>query len=718
MNLYEQLAKEFGLKKKQVEGAIHLIDEGNTIPFIARYRKEATGEMSDEVLRDFYDRLKYLRNLEDRKQQVKASIEEQNRLTPEIISALQEAKTLVEVEDIYEPYKKKRKTRASVAIEKGLEPLSYVIRLGEENLLQQAQNFVNEENEVLTAEDALQGAMDIVAQQLSEDFERKKKIRNIVFSTTKIETSRKKSAEEKEGYLTYSMYFEYNETAKDIPPHRILAINRGEKEDILKVKYLHEEQNIKSVLMEDIAHTEHNEDCLNQIVEDALKRLILPSLERELRSTMTETAEERAIEVFGQNLKDLLLQGTLPNVTILGWDPAFRTGCKIAVIDCTGKVLDTATIYPTAPQNKVEESKKVILNLIDRHQIDVIAIGNGTASRESEEIVREIIKESKREVHHIIVNEAGASVYSASKLGTQEFPDMNVSLRGAVSIARRLADPLAELVKISPEHIGVGQYQHDVNQGRLLEVLKGVVENAVNTVGIDLNTASSSLLGYVSGITPSIAKNIIEYRETNGAFRNRKELLKVKRLGASSFEQCAGFLRIKDGTEVLDNTLVHPESYDKAYGVLYSLNIASDELNTDSAETSEEFEKIDFPQLATQLEVGIPTLKDIVSELKKPGRDIRPKRNPVEFLSEIMTLDDLKEDMVLTGTVRNVLDFGAFVDIGLKSDGLVHISELSDKYVKHPLDIVRIGDIVTVRVIKIDRERGKVGLSMKQLPQH
>lgn len=718
MSLYEQLAKEFGLKKKQVEGAIHLIDEGNTIPFIARYRKEATGEMSDEVLRDFYDRLKYLRNLEDRKQQVKASIEEQNRLTPEIISALQEAKTLVEVEDIYEPYKKKRKTRASVAIEKGLEPLSYVIRLGEENLLQQAQNFVNEENEVLTAEDALQGAMDIVAQQLSEDFERKKKIRNIVFSTTKIETSRKKSAEEKEGYLTYSMYFEYNETAKDIPPHRILAINRGEKEDILKVKYLHEEQNIKSVLMEDIAHTEHNEDCLNRIVEDALKRLILPSLERELRSTMTETAEERAIEVFGQNLKDLLLQGTLPNVTILGWDPAFRTGCKIAVIDCTGKVLDTATIYPTAPQNKVEESKKVILNLIDRHQIDVIAIGNGTASRESEEIVREIIKESKREVHHIIVNEAGASVYSASKLGTQEFPDMNVSLRGAVSIARRLADPLAELVKISPEHIGVGQYQHDVNQGRLLEVLKGVVENAVNTVGIDLNTASSSLLGYVSGITPSIAKNIIEYRETNGAFRNRKELLKVKRLGASSFEQCAGFLRIKDGTEVLDNTLVHPESYDKAYGVLHSLHIASDELDTDSAETSEEFEKIDFPQLATQLEVGIPTLKDIVSELKKPGRDIRPKRNPVEFLSEIMTLDDLKEDMVLTGTVRNVLDFGAFVDIGLKSDGLVHISELSDKYVKHPLDIVRIGDIVTVRVIKIDRERGKVGLSMKQLPQH
>lgn len=718
MNLYEQLAKEFGLKKKQVEGAIHLIDEGNTIPFIARYRKEATGEMSDEVLRDFYDRLKYLRNLEDRKQQVKASIEEQNRLTPEIISALQEAKTLVEVEDIYEPYKKKRKTRASVAIEKGLEPLSYVIRLGEENLLQQAQNFVNEENEVLTAEDALQGAMDIVAQQLSEDFERKKKIRNIVFSTTKIETSQKKVAEEKDGYLTYSMYFEYNETAKDIPPHRILAINRGEKEDILKVKYLHEEENIKSVLMEDIAHTEHNEDCLNRIVEDALKRLILPSLERELRSTMTETAEERAIEVFGQNLKDLLLQGTLPNVTILGWDPAFRTGCKIAVIDCTGKVLDTATIYPTAPQNKVEESKKVILNLIDRHQIDVIAIGNGTASRESEEIVREIIKESKREVHHIIVNEAGASVYSASKLGTEEFPDMNVSLRGAVSIARRLADPLAELVKISPEHIGVGQYQHDVNQGRLLEVLKGVVENAVNTVGIDLNTASSSLLGYVSGITPSIAKNIIEYRETNGAFRNRKELLKVKRLGASSFEQCAGFLRIKDGTEVLDNTLVHPESYDKAYGVLHSLHIASDELDTDSAETSEEFEKIDFPQLATQLEVGIPTLKDIVSELKKPGRDIRPKRNPVEFLSEIMTLDDLKEDMVLTGTVRNVLDFGAFVDIGLKSDGLVHISELSDKYVKHPLDIVRIGDIVTVRVIKIDRERGKVGLSMKQLPQH
>lgn len=718
VNLYEQLAKEFGLKKKQVEGAIHLIDEGNTIPFIARYRKEATGEMSDEVLRDFYDRLKYLRNLEDRKEQVKSAIEEQNKLTAELISALQEAKTLVEVEDIYEPYKKKRKTRASVAIEKGLEPLSEMIRLGEDNLILQAKSFVNEENEILTEEEALQGAMDIIAQQLSEDFERKKKIRNIVFSTSRIETSQKKDAEEKDGYLTYSMYFEYSEKAKDIPPHRILAINRGEKEDILKVKYVHEEEHIKSVLMEEIVHTEHNEDYLKKIVDDALKRLILPSLERELRSTMTETAEERAIDIFGHNLKDLLLQGTLPNVTILGWDPAFRTGCKIAVIDCTGKVLDTTTIYPTAPQNKVQESKKVILNLIDRHKIDVIAIGNGTASRESEEIVREIIKESKREVHHIVVNEAGASVYSASKLGTEEFPDMNVSLRGAVSIARRLADPLAELVKISPEHIGVGQYQHDVNQGRLLEVLKGVVENAVNTVGIDLNTASSSLLGYVSGITPSIAKNIIEYRETNGAFDNRKELLKVKRLGPASFEQCAGFLRIKGGTEVLDNTLVHPESYDKAYGLLQCLHIDSNDLNTDSVETSKEFEEIDFPQLASQLEVGIPTLKDIVSELRKPGRDIRPKRNPVEFLSEIMTLDDLKEDMVLTGTVRNVLDFGAFVDIGLKSDGLVHISELSDKFVKHPMDIVRIGDIVSVRVIKIDRERGKIGLSMKSLNKH
>ncbi|MFC4805129.1 Tex family protein [Filifactor villosus] len=715
MRIEQRLAKEFSLRLTQVEGAISLIDEGKTIPFIARYRKEVTGEMSDEVLREFHDRLRYLRNLEDKKEQVANSILEQGKMTEQIKEALEKAQTLVEVEDIYEPYKKKKRTRATIAMEKGLGDLALLIRLGREEVVLKAQDFLSEEKEVHTVEEAIQGALDILAQEIAEDFELKKEVRGLVHESSVLETSPKKDAEEKEDYLTYKMYFEYSQKAKEIPPHRILAINRGEKEDILKVKWSHPDERITALVHKRIPMTEFNRSYLEETCDDALKRLMLPSLEREYRTQMTEQAQERAIEVFGKNLRDLLLQGVLPDVTILGWDPAYRTGCKIAVIDKTGKVLATDTVYPTKPQNKVEETKRKIHALIDKHKVDVIAIGNGTASRESEEIVAQIIAEEKRDVRYIVVNEAGASVYSASKLGTEEFPDMNVSLRGAVSIARRLADPLAELVKISPEHIGVGQYQHDVNQTRLSEVLKGVVEGAVNTVGIDLNTASASLLTYVSGITPSVAKNIIAYREENGSFTRRKQLLKVKRLGESAYEQCAGFLRIKGGEEILDDTLVHPESYQKTYELLKTLEISPDTLSENNREVSSKMEEVDLREMAGRLDLGLPTLRDIVSELKKPGRDIRERRNPVDFSKHIMSLEDLEIGMELKGTVRNVLDFGAFVDIGLKHDGLVHISELSDSYVKNPMDVVKIGDIVSVRVIKIDTERQKVGLSMKSL---
>lgn len=714
MKIQEKLAKEFSLRSKQVEGAISLIDEGKTIPFIARYRKEVTGEMSDEILREFNDRLRYLRNLEDRKEQVKSSIEEQGKLTEALIQAIEKAETLVEVEDIYEPYKKKKRTRATIALEKGLEGLALFIRLGKGDIHKKAEEYLSEEKGVEDVEEAIRGALDIIAQEIAEDFEIKKQVRDIVHRSSMIETSLKKTAEEKEEYKTYQMYFEYKELAKTIPSHRVLAINRGEKEEILKLKWLHEEQKIQDFVHGQVPMTEQNREYLELTCDDALKRLMIPSLEREYRNEMTEQAEERAIEVFAKNLKDLLLQGVLPEVNILGWDPAYRTGCKIAVIDKTGKVLDTATIYPTKPQNRIEESRKIILDLIEKHQVDVIAIGNGTASRESEQIVADILKSCKREVHSIIVNEAGASVYSASKLGTEEFPNMNVSLRGAVSIARRLADPLAELVKISPEHIGVGQYQHDVNQTRLSEVLKGVVESAVNTVGVDINTASPSLLTYVSGITPSVAKNIVAYREEHGSFTTRKQFLKVKRLGESAYEQCAGFLRVKGGSEILDNTSVHPESYQKAYELLDILKIEPGLLSSNNEEAQRRMEEVDIKEMAKRLEIGLPTLRDIVSELKKPGREVREKRNPVDFAKEIMTMEDLQIGMELQGTVRNVLDFGAFVDIGLKHDGLVHISELSDRYVKNPMDVVKIGDIVQVRVIKIDMERQKVGLSMKK----
>lgn len=714
MKIQEKLAKEFSLKIKQVEGAISLIDEGKTIPFIARYRKEVTGEMSDELLREFNDRLRYLRNLQERKEQIRSSIEEQGKMTDSLLKAIEEAQTLVEVEDIYEPYKKKKRTRATVAIEKGLEGLSLFIRSGEGEIRERAREYLSEEKGVNDEDEAIQGALDIIAQEIAEDFEIKKQVRYIVNNSGMVETTMKKDAEENPDYLTYKMYFEYREVARTIPPHRLLAINRGEKENILKVKWIHEEQKIRELVYKMVPMTSENREYLQATCDDALKRLMIPSLEREYRNEMTEQAEERAIEVFSKNLKDLLLQGVLPEVNILGWDPAYRTGCKIAVIDKTGKVLDTTTVYPTKPQNRITESKKILLNLIETYQVDVIAIGNGTASRESEQFVADMLKECKRDVRYIIVNEAGASVYSASKLGTEEFPDMNVSLRGAVSIARRLADPLAELVKISPEHIGVGQYQHDVNQTRLSEVLKGVVESAVNAVGVDLNTASASLLGYVSGITPSVARNIIAYREENGRFTQRKQLLKVKRLGESAYEQCAGFLRVKGGAEILDNTAVHPESYQKTYELLNLLDIDPVSLSKNDEETQNIIGNLDVEKMAQSLEIGIPTLRDIVTELKKPGRDIREKKNPVDFAKDIMSIEDLQIGMQLKGTVRNVLDFGAFVDIGLKHDGLVHISELSDRYVKSPMDVVKIGDVVDVRVIKIDMERQKVGLSMKK----
>lgn len=713
MNINNILREEFNLKIQQVENAIALIDDGKTIPFIARYRKEQTGEMSDELLRDFFERLKYLRNLSDRKESITNSIDEQGKLTKELEDAIEKAMTMVELEDIYEPYKKKRKTRASVAIEKGLEPLANIIMLGKEPEESYAKNFVSEDKGVLSEEEAIAGAYDIIAQMIAEDFELKKGIRDIVNNESVIETSLKKDADQKEEAIIYSMYYEFSELAKTIPPHRVLAIDRGEKTEILKVKINHNVDKIETIVRNKYINSKIHESHMEKIIEDSMKRLMLPSLERELRSELTEKAGERAISVFGQNLSKLLMQSPVHGRTVLGWDPAYRTGCKIAIVDETGKLLDTFTVYPTKPQGKVEETRKMILDAIKKFNVDIIAIGNGTASRESEQIVVDIIKGAPRDVKYLIVSEAGASVYSASKLGTEEFPELNVSLRGAISIARRVIDPLAELVKIDPEHIGVGQYQHDVNQARLKESLNSVVEASVNSVGVDLNTASVALLSHVSGISASIAKNIIEYRESVGKFSSRKELLKVKRLGNSAFEQCAGFLRIKESKEVLDNTAVHPESYEKAKALMAELEIDEKDISNNSKDIVEKLEKVSSKEMATKLEIGIPTLRDIISELKKPGRDIRENLNPVILKSDILDIDDLSIGTKLQGTVRNVVDFGAFVDIGLKNDGLVHISELSDRYVKDPMTVVSVGDIVDVTVIGIDRERNKVKLSMK-----
>lgn len=723
--IIKTIAEELNIKEKQVESAIKLIDEGNTIPFIARYRKEVTGGLSDEILRELGERLNYLRNLEQRKEEVIKSIDEQGKLTDEILQAVAVSKTLAEVEDIYRPYKQKKKTRATVAKAKGLEPLAEIIIEQKETrpIEEIAKEYINidklsEEDKknkdkvVSSAEDAIQGALDIIAENISDNAKYRKEIKRLCYREGLVVT-RAANPEEKSNY---EMYYEYSEPIKYIPSHRILAINRGEKEDFLKVKLEKPEEKILMYIEKDtIKGNTQFTKMLQDTILDSFKRLIEPSIDREIRSDLTEKAEEKAIKVFGQNSKQLLLGAPIKGKTVMGFDPAYRTGCKIAVIDETGKVLDYTTVYPTEPQNDVEGAKKELLKLIEKDKVDMIAIGNGTASRESEMFVADMIKETSRDVHYVIVSEAGASVYSASKLATEEYPDINVSIRGAISIARRLQDPLAELVKIDPKAIGVGQYQHDVNQKKLQESLTGVVEDSVNKVGVDVNTATPSLLSYVSGINKTIAKNIVKYRDENGKLKNRKQLLKVPKLGKVAFEQCAGFLRIFDGDNPLEITAVHPESYEKAEKLLEKVGFNKNDLK--DKEKLEDLRKklttINVPEMAKELEVGEMTLSDIIAELSKPGRDPREDMPKPILRSDVLKLEDLKEGMVLSGTVRNVIDFGAFVDIGVKHDGLVHISEMSDKFVKNPSDIVSVGDIVKVKVIKIDKERQKVGLSMK-----
>ena len=723
--IIETIANELGVKNTQVENAVKLIDEGNTIPFIARYRKEVTGGLSDETLRELGERLTYLRNLEQRKQEVVKSIEEQGKLTDEILQGLAIAKTLAEVEDIYRPYKQKKKTRATVAKAKGLEPLAQIIIEQKEttDINEIAKQYINieklsEEDKknkdkvVATAEEAIAGALDIIAENISDNSKYRKNIKRQCYREALIVTRAAKPEEKS----NYEMYYEYQEAIKYIPSHRILAINRGEKEDFLKVKLEKPEEKILNNIEKDIIKGETQfTNMLKDTILDSFKRLIEPSIDREIRSDLTEKAEEKAIKVFGQNSKQLLLGAPIKGKTVMGFDPAYRTGCKIAVIDETGKVLDYTTVYPTAPQNDVEGAKKELLKLIEKDKIDMIAIGNGTASRESEMFVADMIKEANREVCYVIVSEAGASVYSASKLATEEYPDINVSIRGAISIARRLQDPLAELVKIDPKAIGVGQYQHDVNQKKLAESLTGVVEDSVNKVGVDVNTATPSLLSYVSGINKTIAKNIVNYRDENGKLKNRKQLLKVPKLGKVAFEQCAGFLRILDGDNPLEVTAVHPESYEATEKLLQKIDFDKKDLRNKEKleELQNKLKNVDVKQTAKELEIGEMTLADIIAELSKPGRDPREDMPKPILRSDVLKLEDLKEGMVLTGTVRNVIDFGAFVDIGVKHDGLVHISEMSDKFIKNPSEIVSVGDIVKVKVIKIDTERQKVGLSMK-----
>ena len=719
------IAEELNIKISQVESTIKLIDDGNTIPFIARYRKEATGGLSDETLRDLGDRLNYLRNLEQRKEEVIKSIEEQGKLTDEIIKATAIAKTLAEVEDIYRPYKQKKKTRATVAKAKGLEPLANIIieQKEVEDIKEIAKQYVNietlsEEDKknkdkvVANVEDAIQGALDIIAENISDEAEYRKQIKIMCYREGLIQT--KASNEEEKS--NYEMYYDKSELIKWIPSHRILAINRGEKENFLKVKLEKPEEKIIQYIQKDIikGKTQFTQ-MLEETVLDSFKRLIEPSIEREIRSDLTQKAEEKAIKVFGQNSKQLLLGAPIKEKTVMGFDPAYRTGCKIAVIDETGKVLDTTTVYPTMPQNKVEEAKKELLKLIEKNKVDMIAIGNGTASRESEMFVSEMLKETNRTVHYVIVSEAGASVYSASKLATEEYPDINVSIRGAISIARRLQDPLAELVKIDPKAIGVGQYQHDVNQKRLNESLTGVVEDSVNKVGVDVNTATPSLLSYISGINSTIAKNIVKYRDENGKLKNRKELLKVPKLGKVAFEQCAGFLRILDGDNPLELTAVHPESYKATEKLLKTLGFDKKDLKNKEKleEIINKLKTVNVKETVKELEIGEMTLTDIIGELSKPGRDPREDMPKPVLRSDVLKIEDLKEGMELTGTVRNVIDFGAFVDIGVKHDGLVHISQMSEKFIKTPSEVVSVGDVVKVKVISIDLERQKVGLSMK-----
>ncbi len=708
------IAEEFNIKPIQVENTVKLIDEGNTIPFIARYRKEVTGNLSDEVLRNLNERLTYLRNLEKRKEEVIKIIDEQGKLTDELLVGIGTAKTLAEVEDLYRPYKQKKRTRAIIAKEKGLEPLAKIImeQKEEKSILEIAKEYINEEKDIKTEDEAISGAKDIIAEDISDSAKYRKYIKGACYREALIETKATKPEEKS----NYEMYYDYKEEIKKIPSHRILAINRGEKEEFIKVKLSKPEEKILYYIEKDIIKgSTQFEKILKDTILDSYKRLIEPSIEREIRSDLTEKAEEQAIKVFGENAKQLLLGAPLKNLVVMGFDPAYRTGCKIAVIDETGKLLDTTTVYPTAPQNDVDGAKKVLLELIKKHHINMIAIGNGTASRESEMFVSNLIKEADHEVYYAIVSEAGASVYSASKLATEEYPDINVSLRGAISIARRLQDPLAELVKIDPKAIGVGQYQHDVDQKKLSESLTGVVEDAVNKVGVDLNTATPSLLSYVSGINKTIAKNIVSYRNENGKFKNRKQLLKVSKLGNVAFEQCAGFVRIFEGDNPLEITSVHPESYEVAEKLLAKLGFEKNDL-LDKSKLSEikiKLGNVNISKLSEELNVGSLTLEDIIKELSKPGRDPREEMPKPILRSDVLKIEDLKEGMVLNGTVRNVIDFGAFIDIGVKHDGLVHISELSEKYIKNPRAVVSVGDIVKVKVLSVDLEKQKVALSMR-----
>ncbi|MDY2882794.1 MAG: Tex family protein [Romboutsia timonensis] len=712
MNINDILKKEFNLRDEQINNTIKLIDEGNTIPFIARYRKEMTGEMSDVTLRAFYDKLIYLRNLQNRKDDVIRIIEEQGKLTSEIKVSIEKANTLQEVEDIYAPYKQKKRTRATIAKERGLEQLALdILNKNISNIDEEASKYINPEKEVNSVEDAIKGANDIIAEIVSDDAKIRKYIRELALREGVIVT--KNSNEEKS---VYDMYYDYSESVKTIAPHRVLAINRGEKEDFLKVKVEINNEKVINYIINEYVNDKNlkNKEVIVSAIEDSYKRLIFPSIEREIRNTLTENAQERAISVFGKNVKSLLLQAPVKDKVVMGFDPAFRTGCKIAVVDKNGKLLDTTTVYPTEPQNKVEESKKELKALIEKYNIDIIAIGNGTASRESEKFVSDMIKEIDREVQYIIVSEAGASVYSASELANEEHPDINVSLRGAISIARRLQDPLAELVKIDPKSIGVGQYQHDLNQKKLEGVLDGVVEDSVNSVGVDLNTASYSLLEHIAGISKTIAKNIVAYREENGDFTSRAQIKKVKRLGPQAFTQCAGFMRIEGAKNPLDNTGVHPESYDICKNMLDMLGYSlSDVENKNISDIDSKVEAIGIKELSDKLQVGEVTLKDIIAEIKKPGRDPREEGIKPILRTDVLKIEDITEGMILKGTVRNVVDFGAFVDIGIKNDGLVHKSEMSKGFVKDPMTVVTVGDIIDVKVIGVDMNKKRVALSMK-----
>lgn len=715
MDINKTLAKEFSLRQEQVDNTVALIDDDKTIPFIARYRKELTGSLDDQILRELYDRLMYLRNLEKRKEEISAAITEQEKMTPEIEAAISAAVTLVEVEDIYRPFKPKRRTRASIARENGLEPLAVMLMAQENNTdpEKEAEAFISEEKNVPDVQTAVQGAMDIIAEDISDDADIRKKLRSL--AGEKGELSSKASDPEAES--VYMNYYEYSEAIPKVANHRVLALDRGEKEGFLKVSVTLDEVSALSIILG--KYIKANNACgelVRAAAEDSYKRLIFPSIEREIRSEMTANAAEESIKVFASNLRQLLLQPPLKNSVILGLDPGYRTGCKVAVIDATGKVLDTNVVYCTpGPKTNIEASKKIIKNLILKHGVTTISIGNGTASRETESFTAELLKEIDRPVSYMVVSEAGASVYSASKLAAEEFPDYDVSLRSAVSIARRLQDPLAELVKIEPKAIGVGQYQHDMPQARMNDALSGVVEDCVNSVGVDLNTASHSLLSYISGINAAVAKNIVAYREENGRFTDRKELMKVPKLGKKAFEQCAGFLRVRDGKNPLDNTAVHPESYAAATSLLSECGFTLADVSNGGAEgISEKSASLGIDKISETLGIGVPTLNDIIGELKKPGRDLRDELPPPLLRSgDIMEIKDLKPGMELVGTVRNIIDFGVFVDIGVHEDGLVHISQICNRFIKHPLEAVKVGEVVKVRVLDVDVKRSRISLTMR-----